>query len=75
MGLIRGNKEFAEWWEHWMARIHSTPHHTGQKSPQADEDASPSATEPRKNANDEPQSAVPSSFTGILDLFIMESLR
>ncbi len=20
---IRGNKEFIQWWEHWMSRIHS----------------------------------------------------
>jgi len=25
MGLIKGNKEFIEWWEHWMSRIHSKP--------------------------------------------------
>jgi len=26
MGLIKGNKEFIEWWEHWMSRIHAKPH-------------------------------------------------
>jgi hypothetical protein len=23
---IRGNKEFIQWWEHWMSRIHSNRH-------------------------------------------------
>lgn len=26
MGLVRGNKQFTEWWDRWMARISSAPH-------------------------------------------------
>jgi len=25
MRLVKGNKVFLEWWNHWMSRIHSTP--------------------------------------------------
>jgi len=25
MFLVKGNKEFTQWWNHWMSRIHSTP--------------------------------------------------
>jgi hypothetical protein len=27
---IRGNKEFVQWWDHWMARIH--PHRSGPQT-------------------------------------------
>jgi hypothetical protein len=25
MRLVKGNKEFLQWWNHWMSRIHGTP--------------------------------------------------
>ncbi|MGC2195937.1 MAG: hypothetical protein WA628_14765 [Terriglobales bacterium] len=30
---IRGNKEFVEWWEHWMSRIHPNRALVGEGKP------------------------------------------
>jgi hypothetical protein len=49
---ITGNKEFIEWWEHWMSRIH--PHRSsvdegkGTKAPSANK--KPTNTNKRKEA-------------------------
>jgi hypothetical protein len=33
MRLVKGNKEFLKWWNHWMSRIHSTPERADNKTP------------------------------------------
>ena len=49
---ITGNKEFIEWWEHWMSRIH--PHRSsvdegkGTKAPSANK--KPTNTNKKKEA-------------------------
>lgn len=33
MRLVKGNKEFLQWWNHWMSRIHGTPGRANNKAP------------------------------------------
>lgn len=33
MRLVKGNKEFLQWWNHWMSRIHSVPDRANNKTP------------------------------------------
>ena len=52
MRLMKGNKVFLEWWNHWMSRIHSTPapetrgaptDPTGSAQPRSPDSAQPSS--------------------------------
>jgi len=38
MRLVKGNKEFIQWWNHWMSRLHNTPGRANNKTPAIGED-------------------------------------
>jgi hypothetical protein len=59
---IRGNKEFVQWWEHWMSRIHAN-----RRAPQTkptDRPSKESGREERENTQDEIKSTVQSTRNG-----------
>jgi len=63
---IRGNKEFVQWWEHWMSRIHAN--RSGLKrSPQLGRVRNPDMKgKQRENKQNEIKSTVQSTRNGAL---------
>ena len=46
MRLVKGNKEFMQWWNHWMSRIQITPARANNKTSSSREDVRPPAELP-----------------------------
>lgn len=63
---IRGNKEFVQWWEHWMSRIHAN--RSGRKrSPQIGQVKNPDMKgKKRENKQNAIKSTVQSRRNGAL---------
>ena len=61
---IRGNKEFVQWWEHWMSRIHAN--RSGPPTKPTDRPAKESGRESkqRENKQGEIKSTVQSTQNG-----------
>ena len=54
MVKIRGNKEFIQWWEHWMSRIHSNRPGAATRSAET-----PTQEAQNKNRENEPSETQP----------------
>lgn len=61
---IRGNKEFVQWWEHWMSRIHAN--RSGPQTKPTDRPSKESGRESkqRENKQNEIKSTVRSTRNG-----------
>ena len=62
---IRGNKEFVQWWEHWMSRIHANRGAPSTKRADRPSEDSGRESKERENKQDEIKSTVQSTRKGL----------
>lgn len=61
---IRGNKEFVQWWEHWMSRIHANRSRPQTKPPHRPSEEPGRESKQRENKQNEIKSTAQSTRNG-----------